>query len=85
MTWEIAAGMFAIFSAFVAVMNIVVKVNSTLTKLEGTVKQLGEYIDRQSGKNEHFYNKLSEHEGRILCLENHNIEKDKKQTGETDK
>lgn len=77
MTWEIAVGMFAVFSAFVAVMNIVVRVNSTLTKLESTVKQLGECIDRQSGKNAHFYDKLSDHEGRILCLERSRIVKNK--------
>ena len=47
MTWEIAVGLFGIISAFIAVMNIVVKVNSTLSKLEATVKQLREYMERQ--------------------------------------
>ena len=34
MTWEIAVGVFGIISAFIAVMNVVVKINSTLAKLE---------------------------------------------------
>ncbi len=72
MTWEIAVGFFGILSAFIAVMNIVVKINSTLTKLESTVKQLGEYIERQSCKNAHFYEKLSDHESRLLLLEGYN-------------
>lgn len=69
MTWEIAVGMFGIISAFIAVMNIVVKVNSTLSKLESTVKQLREYMERQSEKNAHFYSALAEYEKRISILE----------------
>ena len=69
MTWEIAVGMFGIISAFIAVMNIVVKVNSTLSKLESTVKQLREYMERQSEKNAHFYSALAEYEKRISSLE----------------
>ena len=69
MTWEIAVGMFGIISAFIAVMNVVVKVNSTLAKLENAVIQLKECMERQSDKNAHFYTELSEHEKRILVLE----------------
>ena len=43
MTWEIAVGMFGIISAFIAVMNVVVKINTTLSKLEAAVIQLKEY------------------------------------------
>lgn len=69
MTWEIAVGMFGIISAFIAVMNVVVKVNSTLSKLETAVIQLKETMEHQSDKNAHFYMELSEHEKRILVLE----------------
>ena len=69
MTWEIAVGMFGIISAFIAVMNVVVKVNSTLSKLEAAVIQLKETVEHQSDKNAHFYTELSEHEKRILVLE----------------
>jgi hypothetical protein len=69
MTWEIAVGMFGIISAFIAVMNIVVKVNSTLLKLESAVVQLKATMEHQSDKNAHFYTELSEHEKRISVLE----------------
>ena len=71
MTWEIAVGLFGIISAFIAVMNIVVKVNSTLSKLEATVKQLREYMERQSDKNAHFYSALAEYEKRISVIESY--------------
>lgn len=70
MTWEIAVGMFGIISAFIAVMNVVVKVNSTLSRLESAVLQLKETMERQSDKNAHFYTELSKHEKRIAMLEN---------------
>ncbi len=69
MTWEITVGMFGIISAFIAVMSVVVKVNSTLSKLECAVLQLKEFMERQSSKNEHFYTELAEHEKRISNLE----------------
>ena len=69
MTWEIAVGIFAMISAFIGVMSIVVKVNSTLSKLESAVLQLKETMERQSDKNAHFYTELSEHEKRITVLE----------------
>lgn len=69
MTWEIAVGIFAMISAFIGVMSIVVKVNSTLSKLESAVIQLKETMERQSDKNAHFYTELSEHEKRIMVLE----------------
>lgn len=69
MTWEIAVGMFGIITAFIAVMNIVVKINTTLSKLESAVIQLKECMERQSDKNAHFYTELSEHEKRLVVLE----------------
>lgn len=69
MTWEIAVGMFGIISAFIAVMNIVVKVNSTLSKLESAVKQLKDYMERQSDKNAHFYTALADLEKRVSFVE----------------
>lgn len=71
MTWEIAVGMFGIITAFIAIMNIVVKVNSTLSKLESAVIQLKDYMERQSEKNAHFYTVLAEYEKRISMLEEH--------------
>lgn len=69
MTWEIAVGVFGMISAFIAVMKVVVKINSTLAKLESAVIQLKETMERQSDKNNHFYTELAEHEKRICVLE----------------
>ncbi len=69
MTWEIAVGVFGIISAFIAVMNVVVKINSTLSKLEAAVVQLKECMEHQSDKNAHFYTVLAEHEKKISALE----------------
>ena len=50
-------------------MNVVVKINSTLSKLEAAVVQLKECMERQSDKNAHFYTVLAEHEKKISALE----------------
>ncbi len=69
MTWEIALGIFAMLSAFIAVFNIVVRVNKTLCSLEAVVKQIKECLDRQSEKNGLFFTKLSEHDIRLTKIE----------------
>lgn len=71
MTWEIALGMFAIVSAFIPVLNIVVKVNKTLCSLEIVVKQIKECIEDQSAKNGIFFTRLSEHDIRLTKIEDH--------------
>ncbi len=69
MTWEITLGIFAIVSAFIPVLNIVVRVNKTLCSLEVVVKQIKECIERQSEKNGLFFTRLSEHDIRLTRLE----------------
>lgn len=69
MTWEIALGIFAIMTAFVPVINIVVRVNKTLCSLEVVVKQIKECIERQSEKNGFFFTRLSEHDIRLTKIE----------------
>ena len=69
MTWEITLGFFAILSAFIAVFDIVVKVNKTLCSLEAVVKQIKECIERQSEKNGLFFSRLSEHDIRLTRIE----------------
>lgn len=60
---------FTIISAFIGVMKVVVNVNRALTALEVAVKELKDYMEKQSGKNELFVDRLSEHEQRITKLE----------------
>lgn len=69
MTWEIALGVFALMSAFIPVLNIVVRVNKTLCSLEIVVKQIKECIERQSEKNGLFFSRLSEHDIRLTRIE----------------
>ena len=69
MTWEITLGIFAILSSFIAVFNIVVRVNRTLCSLEVVVKQIKECMERQSEKNGLFFNRLSEHDIRLTRIE----------------
>ncbi|MGM9683084.1 MAG: hypothetical protein ACI3XQ_05755 [Eubacteriales bacterium] len=69
MTWEIVLGIFALVSAFIAVLNIVVRVNRTLCSLEIVVKQIKECIEKQSEKNSVFFSRLSEHDIRLNRLE----------------
>lgn len=69
MTWEIVLGIFALVSAFIAVLNIVVRVNRTLCSLEIVVKQIKECIEKQSEKNGVFFSRLSEHDIRLNRLE----------------
>jgi len=54
MTWEIAVGFFTIISTFSAVLSSVMKVNRTLTQLDDSVRQLKDFMERQSDKNEAF-------------------------------
>ncbi len=69
MTWEIAVGFFTIISTFSAVLSSVMKVNRTLTQLDDSVRQLKDFMERQSDKNETFGKILTQHELRLLRLE----------------
>ena len=69
MTWEIAVGFFTIISTFSAVLSSVMKVNRTLTQLDDSVRQLKDFMERQSDKNEAFGKILTQHELRIMRLE----------------
>ena len=69
MNWELVLGLCTILSAFIAVFNIVIRVNKTLCSLEVVVKQIKECIEKQSEKNSVFFGRLSEHEIRLTKLE----------------
>ena len=69
MTWEIVLGLFTLLSAFLAVFNIVVKVNRTLCSLEISVNRLNEFIEKQTDMNEKFLGTLTEHGVKIARIE----------------
>lgn len=78
MGFEIILGLCTILSAFIAVFNIVIRVNKTLCSLEVIVKQIKECIEKQSEKNGVFFGRLAEHEIRLTKLEDAlKIEKEK--------
>ena len=66
---SIITGPATLITAFIAVFNIVIKVNRTLCSLEIAVKQLKECIEKQSDKNSDFYSSISDHEVRISNIE----------------
>lgn len=70
MTWEIVVGLLSLVGSLIAVMNVVVRVNKSLTTLEAAVQRLDEIVREQAGKNEQFSARIGEHETRIVLLEN---------------
>ena len=66
---NIITGPATLITAFIAIFNIIIKVNRTLCSLEIVVKQLKECIEKQSDKNSDFYSAISDHEVRISNLE----------------
>ena len=69
MTWEIAVGLFTLISALIAIMNVVVKVNRTLTSLDITVRGLDENVRRQSEINKKIFGQMARQERRLSMLE----------------
>ena len=69
MTWEIVAGLILLSGGFISVMNVVVRVNRTLTALEETVRNLKDYIEKQDKRNGHFYEGLNILDKRVTVLE----------------
>ena len=72
MTWEIAVGLFTLVSALISVMNVVVKVNKTLTSLESAVNRLNVSMEKQSNKNREIFDELDDHNLRLVLLEKSN-------------
>lgn len=73
MTWEIVAGLITIVGCLIALGGVLVKLISTLTRLDDTMKQLRGDLDRQRDENKEshkrIYDKLDDHEHRIIELE----------------
>ena len=82
MNWEVILGLCTILTAFIAVFNIIIRVNKTLCSLEVVVKQIKECLDKQSEKqaekNGIFFERLSDHEIRLTRLEDAIKEKGEK-------
>ena len=55
MTWEILCGLITILSSMIAVGTVLVKLIRTLATLESAVRELKDFITRQTGKNDYFF------------------------------
>lgn len=76
MTWEILAALITIVGSLVALGTVLAKLIRVLTRLDDTVKQLRADLDRQRADNKEshkrIYDKLDDHEHRIIELERGN-------------
>ncbi|MGM9642427.1 MAG: hypothetical protein ACI3XI_04375 [Eubacteriales bacterium] len=78
MTWEIMTGLMTLCGSLIAVFNVVVRLNRTLTSLEAAVVRLDESVHEQSEKNRIFFEKIGNHETRLSLLESDSSERSKK-------
>ena len=69
MTWEIFVGLATAVAALFPILSVVLKLNRSLASLEAAVKQLHEYMEKQSGRNHGFSDRLMDHERRLVRLE----------------
>lgn len=73
MTWEIVAGIIALVGVFGTVATWSSKLSRTLASLEVTLaaldKTLQDLKDNNRESHEEFHKRLSDHEGRIIHLE----------------
>ena len=69
MTWEILCGLITILSSMIAVGTVLVKLISTLATLESAVRELKDFITRQTGKNDYFFKEIARIDREIAALE----------------
>lgn len=69
MSWDIICGIITLVTFFLAVGGVLVKLTRTLAVLESTVRELKDFITRQSGKNDFFYKEIARMDKEIAALE----------------
>ena len=69
MTWEILCGLITILSSMIAVGTVLVKLIRTLATLESAVRELKDFITRQTGKNDYFFKEIARIDREIAALE----------------
>ena len=69
MTWEILCGLITILSSMIAVGPVLVKLIRTLATLESAVRELKDFITRQTGKNDYFFKEIARIDREIAALE----------------
>ncbi|MBQ7011932.1 MAG: hypothetical protein IJN63_09530 [Clostridia bacterium] len=69
MSWDILCGLITLVTFLVAVGGVLVRLTRTLATLEEAVRELKDFITRQSGKNDYFYKELARMDKEIAALE----------------
>ena len=73
MTWEILSALIVIVGTLISLGTVLAKLIRVLTRLDDTMKQLRGDLDRQRDENKEshkrIYDKLDDHEHRIIELE----------------
>ena len=69
MTWEILCGLITILSSMIAVGTVLVKLIRTLATLESAVRELKDFITRQTGKNDYFFKEIARIDREIAALD----------------
>lgn len=73
MTWEMLSALIVIVGTLVSLGTVLAKLIRVLTRLDDTVKQLRADLDRQREENreshKRIYDRLDDHESRIIELE----------------
>ncbi len=69
MSWDILCGLITLVSFFIAVGGVLVKLTRTLATLEEAVRELKDFITRQSGKNDYFYKELTRMDKQLAAIE----------------
>lgn len=73
MTWEILSALIVVVGTLISLGTVLAKLIRVLTRLDDTVKQLRADLDRQrednSESHKRIYDRLDDHESRIVELE----------------
>lgn len=73
MTWEILSALIVVVGTLISLGMVLAKLIRVLTRLDDTVKQLRADLDRQREENreshKRIYDRLDDHESRIIELE----------------
>lgn len=73
MTWEILSALIVVVGTLISLGAVLAKLIRVLTRLDDTVKQLRADLDRQREENreshKRIYDRLDDHESRIIELE----------------
>lgn len=73
MTWEILSALIVVVGTLISLGTVLAKLIRVLTRLDDTVKQLRADLDRQREDNneshKRIYDRLDDHESRIVELE----------------